>query len=253
MSEEQIILMTRCLSKSFSGLKAVNNVTSYFIRGRIYAIAGPNGAGKTTFFNLLSGFFPPDKGEIFFNQKNVTQTPAWERSRLGIARLFQDIRVFSNLKTMDNLLCFENNRYSRNPFTIPFHTKQTRQIDKEHKEKAHKILERFNIDPDTYAGNLSYGQQKLVAMGRILMGNSNLLLLDEPFAGIHTGFRKMIRDLLVDYTKNGNTVILIEHDISFISEFVEWVYLFVGGKRVTFGKIDEILSSEEVVKGIWGI
>ena len=153
----------------------------------------------------------------------------------------------------DNLLCFGNNRYSRNPFTLPFHNKKTRQIDKEHKEKAQKILERFKIDPDTYAGNLSYGQQKLVALGRILMKKSSLLLLDEPFAGIHTGFRKMIRDLLVDYTKNGNTVILIEHDISFISEFVEWVYLFVGGKRVTFGKIDEILSCEEVIKGIWGI
>lgn len=253
MSEEQIILMTRCLSKSFSGLKAVNNVTSYFIKGRIYAIAGPNGAGKTTFFNLLSGFFPPDKGEIFFNQKNVTKTSPWERSRMGIGRLFQDIRVFSNLKAVNNLLCFEDNRFSRNPFTIPFHTQKTSRIDNEHKEKAEKILERFKISPNTYAKNLSYGQQKLVALGRILMKESNLLLLDEPFAGIHTGFRKMIRELLVDYTKNGNTVILIEHDISFISEFVEWVYLFVGGKRVTFGKIDEILSSEEVVKGIWGI
>jgi len=253
LSEEQIILMTRCLSKSFSGLKAVNNVTSYFIKGRIYAIAGPNGAGKTTFFNLLNGFFPPDKGEIFFNQENVTKTSPWDRSRLGIGRLFQDIRVFSNLKAVDNLLCFEDNRFSRNPFTIPFHTLKTRRIDNEHKEKAAKILERFKINPHTYAKNLSYGQQKLVALGRILMKESYLLLLDEPFAGIHTGFRKMIRDLLVDFTKNGNTVILIEHDISFISEFVEWVYLFVGGKRVTFGKIDEILRSEEVVKGIWGI
>lgn len=253
MSEEQIILTTRRLCKSFGGLRAVNDVTSYFIKGRIYAIAGPNGAGKTSFFNLLSGLIPPDQGEIFFDQENITGISPWKRSQMGIGRLFQDIRIFSNITAVENLLCFEDNRFSRNPFTIPFHTKENTRIDKKHEEKALKILERFHVKPNMYAKNLSYGQQKLVALGRILMKESKLLLLDEPFAGIHTGFRKMIRNLLVEYSKNGNTVILIEHDISFISEFVEWVYLFIGGKRVTFGKIDEILSSEEVVKGIWGI
>ena len=253
MSEEKIILMTKNLTKSFDGVRAVDNVSTYFLNGRIYAIIGPNGAGKTTFFNLLNGFFPPDRGEIYYNDKNITRIPAWERAKEGIGRLFQDIRVFPNLTAEENLLCFEENPYGRDPFKILFNLQKTKNINEKQKEKAREILDKFKINPNNFVQNLSYGQQKLVALGRVLITNSKLLLLDEPFAGIHPKFRRMIRDFLIEYVEKGNTVLIIEHDISFIKDFVEWAYLFVGGKRVTFGKIEEIMRSEEVIKGIWGI
>lgn len=253
MIEKQIILITKELTKNFGHLRVVDSISTYFLRGRIYAIIGPNGAGKTTFFNLLSGFFFPDGGDIFFDGKKMTNIPPWERAAKGIGRLFQDVRVFPHLTAEENLLCFEKNPYSQNPFTILLNLKKAKTFDKSKKARAREILERFKIKPKTYTQNLSYGQQKLVALGRILITDPKLLLLDEPFAGVHLNFREMIKNFLVDYIKKENTVILIEHDISFIADFVEWAYLFIGGRKITFGKIEEILRSEEVVKGIWGI
>lgn len=257
MSEEKIILKTKNLTKSFGGVKAVDNVSTYFLKGRIYAIIGPNGAGKTTFLNLLNGFFPADNGDIYYyfqdELQKITKSHSWARERKNIGRLFQDVRVFPNLTAEENLLCFEDNPYSQNPFYILVSLKKAKILYENQIEKARKILKKFKINPESYAQNLSYGQQKLVALGRVLIKNSELLLLDEPFAGIHPNFRNEIREFLTDYVRNGNTVLLIEHDISFIADFVEWAYLFVGGRRITFGKIEEILRSEEVVKGIWGI
>jgi len=255
--EERVILSTKNLTKSFGGVKAVDNVSTYFLKGRIYAIIGPNGAGKTTFLNLINGFYPPDKGEIFYyhedDLQNITKIPPWARERQGIGRLFQDVRVFHNLTAEENILCFEDNPYGRNPFNVLINLKKAKKLYEEQRKEARKILKKFKINPDSYVQNLSYGQQKLVALGRVLMKSSEMLLLDEPFAGIHPNFRNIISDFLIDYVHNGNTVLIIEHDVSFIANFVEWAYLFLGGRRVTFGKIEEILRSEEVVKGIWGI
>lgn len=257
MSEENVVLKTKNLTKAFGGVKAVDNVSTYFIKGRMYAIIGPNGAGKTTFLNLLNGFFSPDKGDIFYfyqdNLRKITKAHPWATERKTMGRLFQDVRVFPNLTAEENILCFEENPYSQNPFYVLMTLKRAKRLYENQREEARKILEKFEINPESYVLNLSYGQQKLIALGRVLIKKSELLLLDEPFAGIHPDFRNLIREYLIEHVRKGNTVLLIEHDISFISDFVEWAYLFVGGRRVTFGKIEEILRSEEVVKGIWGI
>jgi len=257
LSEEKVILSTRNLTKSFDGVKAVNNVSTYFLKGRIYAIIGPNGAGKTTFLNLINGFFLPDRGKIFYSYQdklqNVTKAKPWAKERQSMGRLFQDVRAFPNLTAEENLLCFKTNPYSQNPFGVLINLKKAKKIYVEQKKEAREILKMFKINPESYVINLSYGQQKLVALARVLIKKSALLLLDEPFAGIHPNFRNTIKDFLLDYVKEGNSILLIEHDISFIVDFVEWAYLFVGGRRVTFGKIEEILRSEEVIKGIWGI
>lgn len=254
--------MTKNLTKYFGGLKAVDNVTSYFLKGRIYAIIGPNGAGKTTFFNLINGFFPPDRGELIYKidhddwqniQQIITKTTPWERGKKGIGRLFQDVRIFPTLTAEENLLCFLENSWGMNPFGLIWNAKKSMKINDKHREIVRELLDKFKIDPESHAQNLSYGQQKLVALSRVLVTNAKLLLLDEPFAGIHSSFRNMIRDTLIDHTKKGNTVLIIEHDISFIANFVDWAYLFIGGRKVTFGKIEEIMRSEEVIKGIWGI
>ncbi len=249
------ILELKNLTKSFGGVKAVDDVNVEFEQGKITCLIGPNGAGKTTIFNLISGFIKLDSGEIYYKNTRIDKKNPWEIANSGIGRLFQDIRVFNKLTVFENVLT-----------AIP---KQTggqfweslifrKRIKRETAENTQKVLELLDFvklgdKKNDFAENLSYGQQKLLSIARLLAMESDLLLLDEPTAGVHPMLIKSILELIKSLAASGKTVILIEHNINAVLETGDWVYLFDGGKDVVFGSPSEVLNdptTREIYLGI---
>ncbi|HDD64797.1 MAG TPA: ABC transporter ATP-binding protein [Firmicutes bacterium] len=245
---EEKILVLKGISKSFEGIKAVDKVDMGFTKGKITALIGPNGAGKTTIFNLINGFLKPDEGEIYFKNENITGLPPWEIAKRGIGRLFQDIRVFKKISVLENVILGAKN-IGENPANIAFKRRTIYKSEREEREKAEEWLKFVGLEgkKELFAEELSYGQQKLLAIARLLMGNYELLLLDEPTAGIHPEMIKNLMNLIKKIVETtGRTVIFIEHKMNVVVELADWVYFLDEGKTVGFGRPDEILGNREI-------
>ncbi len=249
------ILELKNISKSFGGVKAVDNVTMSFERGKITGLIGPNGAGKTTILNLISGFYKPDSGKIYFENVRIDKLPPYEISQLGIGRLFQDIRIFNKLTTLENVLVAFNDPVSEKFYNAILKPKKLYHLENEKIEKAKELLEFVDLISyqNTYAENLSYGQQKLLSIARLLATGSDLLLLDEPTSGVHPKLISKITELIKNLSSQGKTIIFIEHNINVILEIANWLYLMDEGKVVAFGLPDEVLNdkiTKEVYLGV---
>lgn len=249
------ILELKNVSKSFGGLKAVDNVSMSFEKGKITGLIGPNGAGKTTIFNLISGFYKPDSGKIYLENTHIDVLPPYKISQLGIGRLFQDIRVFNKLTVLENILVAFNDPASEKFYNGIFKSQKLSKLENEQKEKALKLLEFVDLIDyqNTYAENLSYGQQKLLSIARLLAMGSNVFLLDEPTSGIHPKLIAKITELIKKLSSQGKTIIFIEHNINVILEIADWLYLMDEGKVVAFGLPDEVLNdkiTKEVYLGV---
>lgn len=243
-------LKIKKVSKHINGLKLIDNVTASFLPGRITALIGPNGAGKTTLFNLFTGELKADSGEIVFRGENITARPPYKIARKGIGRLFQDVRVFDNLSVFDNVASACYDYQSETPWFPFLKANKMRALNNKISEKVAFYLDFVGLSDmkESPAHSLSYGQQKLLAIARLLAGGYSLLLLDEPTAGLNPVMIKKVLGLLerIVNEKKNKTIILVEHDMSVVTEVADWVYFMNEGRIAFFGRTDHVLGDKEV-------
>ncbi len=220
------------LDKHFGGVYAVHDCTFDIKEGTITSIIGPNGAGKTTLFNLITGILPPDKGSVRFKNQNITGFKPYKVARAGISRTFQLAKVFKNLTVRDNLLLASNVN------------------DAELK----KILAHvhYGRELDTLAGELSYGQQRLVEIARALLFPHSLLMLDEPTAGVNPKVRQELKQILTRLKKQGSTIVLIEHDMDFVMSISDRVIVLNEGTVLTSGTPAQVRKNPKVLEAYLG-
>lgn len=237
------------LKKSFGGLCAVDNVNIVFDLGKISALIGPNGAGKTTLFFLINGYLKPDKGKILFKNREIQSLPSWKIARMGIGRLFQDTRIFPGLTVEDNILVAFKEQLGENPIWAALRTNGVKKEDKKNRVKTNELIEYVGLNDHnkTYAGELSYGQQKLLSFARLLANDADILLLDEPTAGVDHEMKKKIIDLIKKIShENNKTIVIIEHDMEVVMQTAAWVFFMNEGKVVARGKPQDLLVNSMV-------
>lgn len=239
------------LFKSFGGVEAVQDCSFEVAEKKITALIGPNGAGKTTIFNLLNGFIRADRGQIIFQNHDVSHAPVWQRSRLGMSRTFQLSRVFRNLTIRDNLILAI--RYDDDQFWKVVFSKRGQET-KKYETEIEKIMAfvGLNKDPNIPVTELSYGEQKLFDLARALVNPHTFLLLDEPVAGINPVLRERLKQIMKKMKENKETILLIEHDMDFVESVAEWVIVMVEGRIIKEGLPQEVLKAQEVLRAYLG-
>ena len=245
------ILEVKNLSISFGGLRAVDEFNVKIEKGQLYGLIGPNGAGKTTVFNLLTGVYKPTSGAVILDGENITGKSTIEINKCGIARTFQNIRLFKNLSVLDNVKAgFHNlNKYStlEGILRLPKYFKTEKKMD----EKAMELLKVFGLEDEasTLADNLPYGKQRKLEIARALATNPKLLLLDEPAAGMNPSETQELMDTIrFVRDKFDMTVLLIEHDMKLVSGICEEVSVLNFGQELAQGKTSNVLNNPEVIK-----
>lgn len=228
----EAILNIQNLYKHYQGLVAVDHVNLFLTKGTINAIYGDNGAGKTTLFNLISGFEKPDEGKIVFNGLNITHKSVLYRARLGIGRLFQIPRIFSDISVLDNLLSAGNNHEARYLHNYLFKYSTIQENKHRDMQKAYQILEQLNLSSKAgiKAFELSVGEKRLLSLGSLLMNDAQLLLLDEPFAGINNLVAEQIMSILTQKRAKGVTFLIIEHQKDSLLTIADHVFEMKQGK-----------------------
>jgi len=246
------ILRLENITKSFDGLKAIDSLNLKIEAGKVSSIIGPNGAGKTTLFNLICGYLYPDKGRIIYKDRDITMLNPWERATLGIGRLFQDIRVFKKLTLLENLMVTFNDG-SENPFMAIFGRRNGKEKNKI--QTAIKCLEFVGLIDmkDRLAENLSWGQQKLLSLARLLCGNFDLLLIDEPVSGINPDMVYVVLEKIRELKGLGKTIIVVEHDMEAVEAISDYIYFMDSGKIIVSGIPEEVLNNPEVIVTYTGI
>ncbi|WJQ01768.1 ABC transporter ATP-binding protein [Geobacillus stearothermophilus] len=242
------------LTKRFGGLLAVNDVTFSVEQGKINAIIGPNGAGKSTFFNLISGLHRPTSGTITFKGRDITRLPANERAKLGIARTFQTTHLFEQATVMDNVIIGHRLRTSSNLFDAILRTKRHHREEQACKEKAMEVLDFVGLThvADRMVANLSQEQKKRAAFALALATDPELVLLDEPAAGINPDETEGLEELIVKMVEGGLTVCLIEHKMSMIMKITNRIMVLNYGEKIAEGTPEEVKNNEAVIQAYLG-
>ena len=249
------LLEVKNLSISFGGLKAVDNFQISIEKGQLYGLIGPNGAGKTTIFNLLTGVYKSDAGSIELAGVNITGKKTTEINQAGIARTFQNIRLFKDLSVLDNVKAGLHNHYRYSTtagiFRFPNYFKVEKQMD----ERAMELLKVFGLDEecDYKASNLPYGKQRKLEIARALATEPKLLLLDEPAAGMNPNETAELMDTIRFVRDNFDmTILLIEHDMKLVSGICEELTVLNFGQVLCQGPTSSVLHNPEVVKAYLG-
>ena len=243
------------VSKHFGGIKAVENVTLDINKGSITGLIGPNGAGKTTLFNIIAGFYSADFGEIIFEGENISMLRSDELFRKGILRTFQIAHEFENLTVKENLMMVPDNQTGETIFHSWISRRKIRIEERENSKKAAEVMEFLNLDhlADERAGSLSGGQKKLLELGRTMMVEAKIVLLDEVGAGVNKTLLKKIGESIKTLNKElGYTFFMIEHDIDFISSLCDPVIVMTEGTVLTEGKVSSIRNDERVIEAYLG-
>jgi len=255
MQSNDIVLRTEHLSIQFGGLRAVDDVNLEIRRGELYGLIGPNGAGKTTVFNLLTGVYKPTTGRILLCGEDITGKAPAEINRKGIARTFQNIRLFHNLTVIENVMVGLSNQIpcsiAESVFRLPRH----RSSEREYYERALALLEVFQLAEykDYLAANLPYGKQRKLEIARAMATNPTLLLLDEPAAGMNPSETQELMDDITFVRENfGMTILLIEHDMRLVSGICENLTVLNFGTELAKGETAKVLSDPAVVTAYLG-
>lgn len=240
------------LKKHFGGVKAVNGASFTVKQGTITALIGPNGAGKTTVFNLITGLYKPDSGEMVFRGNVLTNFKPHEIFHLGLARTYQMLRIFPELTAEENLMIAHPK--PEGMFDKLLKPKKVKARERAHKERAHEYLRMINLYEKRHfkAGSLSYGQQKLLDIARCLATEADLILLDEPVAGVNPKIREDIQKLLIEIKKSGRTILLIEHDMNFVMGMSDQIVVLDHGDEIAIGPPSKIKKNKKVIKAYLG-
>ena len=249
---------TNALKEVFNLLDGVNLAVE---KGKVTALIGGNGAGKTTLFNIISGFEKGFKGQVVLEGNVITKLPAHKISLMGLGRLFQGRQLMDDLTLMENMKIASDDMTGENPLDGIFRRKIVAKSEAEKEQQAIDILKKVFGEDNKYLGmldhkasELSYGEQRLIAMSRLLMGNDRLLLLDEPTSGVNpkyiNTFRKIIRDMV---EKEGQTVLLIEHNMSFVRSVADYCHYLADGKIIKSGPTGEVLDDPIIRKDYLGL
>ena len=249
------LLEVKNLSISFGGLRAVDDFNISIKQGCLYGLIGPNGAGKTTVFNLLTGVYKPNEGIITLGGKNITGKKTIEINQEGIARTFQNIRLFKELSVIDNVKAGLHNQLKYSTVEGILRLPRFHKIEKEMTEQAMELLKVFDLDgeADTLAANLPYGKQRKLEIARALATKPKLLLLDEPAAGMNPNETLELMDTIRFVRDNFDmTILLIEHDMKLVSGICEELTVLNFGRVLCQGKTADVLNNPEVIKAYLG-
>ena len=253
MSEN--ILEINNLSKYFGGLAAVSDCSLKVKKGTITGIIGPNGSGKTTLFNLIAGNLKCSAGSVMFNNENITDVPAYELFSKGLLRTFQIAHEFTNLSVLENLMMVPGNQSGEKLMTALLNPNLVEKEEKIVKQKAYEVIEFLNLKhlANERAGNLSGGQKKLLELGRTMMVDAKLVLLDEVGAGVNRTLLKELGTAILRLNKEKNyTFCMIEHDMDFISRMCNPVIVMAEGSVLFEGTSDEVKKNEKVIESYLG-
>ena len=238
------------INKSFGGLKVLNNLSLKIEKGSISGLIGPNGAGKTTLFNVINGSIKPDSGSVQLNNYELIGLQPHELFEIGVLRTFQIPHEFFSLTVLDNLLVVPPNKIGETFFGQWFFEKKIKKIEEINAKKAKYILDILGLShlEKEYAGNLSGGQKKLLELGRVMMVEPEIILLDEVGAGVNKTLLKKISNIIKKLNKEKKyTFIMIEHDLDFISKLCDTIIVMAEGQFLTQGNIQQIKSNQKVI------
>ena len=255
MEQNSNILQINGLSKYFGGLAAVSNCTLNIKRGSITGIIGPNGSGKTTLFNLIAGNLKPNEGKVLFNNNDITGVPSYDLFSRGILRTFQIAHEFTNLTVLENLMMVPGNQSGEKLMNVLLGSKVIKSEEESIKNKALEVAEFLNLKhlSNELAGNLSGGQKKLLELGRTMMVDARLVLLDEVGAGVNRTLLKELGTAILRLNKERNyTFCMIEHDMDFISRMCDPVIVMSEGSVLFEGNSDEVKKNEKVIDSYLG-
>lgn len=242
------------ISKNFGGLPALSDVSFTADRGRLTALIGPNGAGKSTLINCITGVLEPNKGKIIFENNDIAGQPTHKINRAGISRTFQNLKIFPRLSVLDNVLtgltCEGGDSMLMAMMRLPYLRHRERRL----KLKAMAALDRFQLtDKATWpAGILAYGDKKRVELARATVGNPQLLLLDEPVAGLNGEETAAVGDQLRQLRSSGHTMLLVEHDMELVMDIADKVVVLDSGRCIAIGTPDEVRTNPLVLEAYLG-
>lgn len=248
------MLTLSALSKNFGGLRVLEEVSLNIAERGIAGLIGPNGAGKTTVFNLVTGLLTPSAGAIDFSGRRLTGMAPYEITRLGVARTFQNIRVFKEMSLLENVLVAMGGKRLYGAIGLLFGSPAHRAAERREREMAQELLARVGLAHKAVlpAGNLSYGEQRRLEIARALATEPKLLLLDEPAAGMNTSEKQQLMELIRKLDENGISIFMIEHDMRFIMELCREIAVLNFGRVIAQGKPDEIRGNRDVIEAYLG-
>ena len=242
------------LKKSFGGLKAVDVQSLNLNRNELTSIIGPNGAGKTTFFDLISGFQDSDEGKVYLNKKNITRSQPYSIARLGMIRTFQLTKVFDRMTVLENMMfsasSVNNDSFMKSLIRLP----SQKTTEKNIKEKSFEIMKDLNIDhmANSYARELSGGQKKLLELGRSIVNDPDILLLDEPLAGVNPKLAEEILQIILNLSEKGISILMVEHNIEAVMKISQRVVVFAEGMVIADDKPENVRTDEKVIEAYLG-
>ena len=249
------MLEIKDISINFGGIKAVDKASMTIEEGQITGLIGPNGAGKTTLFNVIAGNLKPTRGQVLLLGEDITALPDYELFHKGVLRTFQLAHEFSNMTVLENLMVVPGQQTGESILNTWFKRERIKIEEEVIKQKALEVIEFLNLSHLTYelAGNLSGGQKKLLELGRTMMVDAKIVLLDEVGAGVNRTLLNDIADTIIKLNKEKNyTFFMIEHDMSFLSKLCDKVIVMTEGSVLLEGSIKEVIQNEEVIEAYLG-